>query len=238
MHHVDHFHYIEFKEDLIWFLYQNFYKTSPTSADGWEEMATVQSSRKVRRSTSFQELFLPEKPVYTYLTYRTQTGESVFYHTMTQKWLQSQRCSNSGGSTSDTLASSIDLSPWDYFFYLRLTDEGEAKKSHEELIYNHIASRISGGSIYTIDFIRDILHQERCLLIFDLPINLPVSKDNHHVVKTDVLYEQEKTKIFIVCPNKLYKESIEDWDVIWHTDISVYKGMYSTVEVAVLPVCV
>ena len=162
----------------------------------------------------------------------------MFRHNMTKKWLQSQQCSNSGGSTSDTLASSIDFSPRNYFFYLRLTDEGEAKKSHEELIYNHNASRISGGSIYTIDFIRDILHQERCLLIFDLPINLPVSKDNHHVVKTDVLYEQEKTKIFIVCPNKLYKESIEDWDVIWHTDISVYKGMYSTVEVAVLPVCV
>ena len=86
------------------------------------------------------------------------------------KWLQSQQCSNSAVTKSDTLASSIDLSPRNYFFYLRLTDEGEAKKSHEELIYNHNASRISGGSIYTIDFIWDILHQKRCLLIFDLPM--------------------------------------------------------------------
>ena len=227
--HVVHFYFIEFKDDLIWFLYQSFYKNCPTSTDGWEKMMDVKPSATLLNSTIFQNLFLPEKPVYTYLTYRTNTEESLFHHIMTEHWLQSQRCLVSGVAKSDTFASSIDLSPWDYFFYLQLTDEVEAKKSHEELIYNHIASRISGGSIYTIDFIRDVLHHERCLLMFDLPINLPVSKDNHHVVKTDVLYEKYKTKIFIVCPNKLYKNNIDQWDLHWHTDILINKGMIRSI---------
>ena len=65
--------------------------------------------------------------------------------------------------------------------------------------------------------------------MFDLPINLPVSKDNHHVVKTDVLYEKYKTKIFIVCPNKLYKNNIDQWDLHWHTDILINKGMIRSI---------
>ena len=230
LHAILHFYLTEFKEDLIWFHYQNFYNNSNISSDCWKEKTTDKTPDNLLR-----DLFRQTEMVYTYLTYDQHYEASVFRYNLTRFWLQAQRCMASDTANAETVDStntdsSIDLSSYDYLFYLRLTEVGEAKKSHEELIYNHIARYISGHSGYTIPFIKTILEQEHCLLLFDLPTNVPVSRCSHDVVKTNMTYSRDKTKIFITFRDLFFKESnMSYWSpLIPSKSIYVFPGRYTS----------
>lgn len=100
----------------------------------------------MRRRNSYEELFHENKPVYTYLTYRTSRGEVVFRHNTTKHWLRAQTCMLQTPGDTSVLRNpeenkDEELASWDYYFYLRLINEGEAKKSHEDLIMDHIVSK-------------------------------------------------------------------------------------------------
>ncbi|XP_045213053.2 uncharacterized protein LOC123563941 [Mercenaria mercenaria] len=101
-----------------------------------------------------------------YLTSDAGVGKTAF-----GKWLAVTWClANEPNEDKKRILSKEDMDimkSFDFVFILPLRDSYKTECDVDNMIYIQIISQLSRSSLYTLDFLQNILHRENCLIVLD-----------------------------------------------------------------------